>query len=187
MVGDENTCREYINKVRARADVNMPAVTETGENLWDRLVNERRIELAFEFTRYFDVRRWRTADFYENVPLAGMRTMVLNGGAQPDTVYRMVRTAEQIDKNTCYYWEGSDAQAAWIKANGSDIKTVQEYKWMGKTYKLDFGECLLSISPTQKIFVEANYLMPIPETEIAKSLGCIKQNPGYGAGDDWNF
>lgn len=187
MVGDEKTCRDYINKVRARADVNMPAVTETGENLWDRLVNERRVELAFEFTRYFDVRRWRIADFYENVPLAGMRTMILNGGAQPDTVYRMVRTAEQIDKNTCYYWQDSDAQAAWIKANGSDIKTIQEYKWMGKTYKLDFGECLLSISPTQKVFVEANYLMPIPETEIAKSLGCIKQNPGYGAGDDWNF
>lgn len=191
MTGDEQTCRDYINKVRERTDVNMPKVTETGTDLWDRLVNERRVELAFEFTRYFDLRRWKDADMYENVPIAGMRTMILKNGEQADTVYRMVRTdangVDPINTQTCYYWGGSEAQANWIKANGEDMATIQTYKWKGKEYTLDYGECLLTISPTQKVFVEANYLMPIPETEIAKSLGCIKQNPGYGAGDDWNF
>ncbi len=48
-LGDEAKCREYINKVRARASVNLPAIpnTVTGEALRQRLYNERRIELAF--------------------------------------------------------------------------------------------------------------------------------------------
>ena len=61
MLGDEAKCREFINKVRSRPSVDMPPVTESGEALWDRLVNERRIELVFEEHRFFDVRRWKTA------------------------------------------------------------------------------------------------------------------------------
>jgi hypothetical protein len=59
--GDEDVCREYINKIRNRPGVEMPPVTESGEALWDRLVNERRIELVFEEHRFFDVRRWKIA------------------------------------------------------------------------------------------------------------------------------
>lgn len=61
MLGDEATCREYINKVRSRLSVNMPPVTERGDALWKRLLNERRIELVFEEHRFFDVRRWKVA------------------------------------------------------------------------------------------------------------------------------
>ena len=93
MLGKEDECRTYINKVRGRADVNMPPVTEGGTSLWDRLVNERRIEMAFEFTRYFDVRRWMIADKYENVPIAGMKTMILENGTKRDTVSRMPSSA----------------------------------------------------------------------------------------------
>ena len=39
----------------------MPDVTETGQALIDRYRNERRVELAFEDHRYFDVRRWMIA------------------------------------------------------------------------------------------------------------------------------
>jgi len=60
-LGDEATCREYINKIRSRPGVNMPPVTESGAALWNRLVQERRIELVFEEHRFFDVRRWKTA------------------------------------------------------------------------------------------------------------------------------
>lgn len=61
MLGDEVTAREYINKVRSRPSVDMPDVTDSGDLLWAKLVNERRIELAFEEHRYFDVRRWKIA------------------------------------------------------------------------------------------------------------------------------
>lgn len=61
MLGEEATAREYINLVRSRPSVNMPPVTESGEALWNRLVQERRIELVFEEFRFFDVRRWKIA------------------------------------------------------------------------------------------------------------------------------
>ncbi len=61
-LGNEETAREYLNMVRSRPSVDMPDVTETGEALWDRIVNERRIELVFEEHRFFDVRRWMIAE-----------------------------------------------------------------------------------------------------------------------------
>ena len=51
-----------INKVRARADVHMPGITETEPAKLRELVrNERRIELAFEGIRYWDLMRWNIA------------------------------------------------------------------------------------------------------------------------------
>ena len=61
MLGNEDACREYINMVRSRPGVEMPPVTESGEALWERLVNERRVELVFEEHRYFDIVRWKMA------------------------------------------------------------------------------------------------------------------------------
>lgn len=60
-LGDEATCREYINMVRSRPGVNMPPVTDTGAALFTRLQHERQIELVFEEHRWFDVRRWKIA------------------------------------------------------------------------------------------------------------------------------
>lgn len=61
-LGHEDVCRDYINMIRSRPSVNMPPVTESGEALWKRLVNERRIELVFEEHRFYDVRRWKIAE-----------------------------------------------------------------------------------------------------------------------------
>jgi len=58
--------------VRARAGVPPIASTVTGQALKDRLYNERRIELAFENHRFFDIRRWKIANVIENRPIYGM-------------------------------------------------------------------------------------------------------------------
>lgn len=58
-LGEEDEAKTYLNMLRARAG--MPDITETGQALIDRYQNERRIELAFEQHRYFDVRRWMIA------------------------------------------------------------------------------------------------------------------------------
>ncbi|MFD0750175.1 RagB/SusD family nutrient uptake outer membrane protein [Mucilaginibacter calamicampi] len=73
-LGDEATAREYVNKVRARPSVNLPPIpaTVTGEALRKRIYNERRIELAFESHRFFDIRRWKIAIDIENRPVYGM-------------------------------------------------------------------------------------------------------------------
>ena len=171
----------YVDKVRARAGM-PPINTQDPEHLWDRIMNERRIELAFEFTRYFDLRRWMVADFYENIPVAGMRTMRLENNGNVETIYRMARVYDESKNNTKYYWNTSSEHSNYIEANfGRDLNTVVTYKWLGKEYTIDYGDCALTITPTQKYFPAdgRNYLMPIPQDEITKSKGSLVQNPHY--------
>jgi len=53
------TAREAVNQVRAR--VNMPAFPAgmSQSAFREKLRNERRVELAFEDHRFWDVRRWK--------------------------------------------------------------------------------------------------------------------------------
>jgi hypothetical protein len=119
-LGDEATAREYLNKVRSRPSVSMPAVNDSGEKLKKRIQNERRVEFAFEEHRFFDVRRWKIANVTESKSLLGMN----------------------------------------IQKSGS-VKTYAFAK------------------VTDRVFKDANYLVPIPRAEIDKSQGAIPQNPGY--------
>ena len=188
MLGREDICREYINKIRQRPDVMMPEVTESGTDLWDRLVNERRVELYAETFRYFDLRRWKLADLYENVPLASGRTMVLQKGTQMDTVYRVARLYDPARNNTNYYWANTEPSKSYVYSGfksdpryGKPIEYIITYKWLGKEYTIDYGDCILNQNPTPRYFPESgrNYLMPIPRNEITKSEGKLQQNPGY--------
>ncbi len=58
--------RSLINQVRGR--VGMPDVTETGDALRERYRNERKVELAFEEHRFWDIRRWIIADQVVGAP-----------------------------------------------------------------------------------------------------------------------
>ena len=60
--GHADEAREAVNEIRAR--VGMPALPATlsVEELRLRIRNERRVELAMEGFRYFDVRRWSNPD-----------------------------------------------------------------------------------------------------------------------------
>ena len=57
--GDETEALKWVNKIRFRAG--MPAVTDKGDALRQRLRNERRVELVYEEHRYHDARRWLVA------------------------------------------------------------------------------------------------------------------------------
>ena len=65
---DENAVISLINEVRQRADVKMPKVEDvegtglTKDALLDIIKHERRVELAFEGLRLFDVYRWKELD-----------------------------------------------------------------------------------------------------------------------------
>lgn len=87
-LGDEATCRQYINQVRSRPSVNMPPITESGAALMARLQNERRIELAFEDHRWFDVRRWKIAPIVLNIP--GKRMAITKNPTTGKKTYTVV-------------------------------------------------------------------------------------------------
>lgn len=55
-LGQYTEAQKYINMIRTRAG--QPPTYETGDALKTRYRNERKIELAFENHRFFDVRRW---------------------------------------------------------------------------------------------------------------------------------
>lgn len=62
----------YLNLIRQRAVIpDMPAGLSK-EQMRDRIRHERRIELAFEEHRYYDVRRWKIADQIESNDIMGV-------------------------------------------------------------------------------------------------------------------
>lgn len=68
--GNEGAALQYINKIRARARGTnpnvLPDINKSGAELLAAIQHERKIELAFEDHRFFDVRRWKIATTTEN-------------------------------------------------------------------------------------------------------------------------
>lgn len=56
-LGQDGEAQNALNQVRTRAK--LPAVTSTGTQLRDAIRQERRLELAFEQNRLYDIRRWK--------------------------------------------------------------------------------------------------------------------------------
>ncbi len=74
--GYGKTARQAVNEVRSRADVMMPEVdVPVGDvdAMREAIKHERRIELAFEDHRYWDLKRWDDAKTVLNEPLMGVK------------------------------------------------------------------------------------------------------------------
>lgn len=71
-VGPDASVYAAINDIRERAGMpDLPAGLSQAE-MRERIRHERRIELAFEEHRFYDVRRWMIADVVENTPAYGI-------------------------------------------------------------------------------------------------------------------
>ncbi len=68
-----------INLIRKRAGLPDLPPTLGKEELRQRIRRERRVELAFEGKRLFDLWRWRIAEQVFNSPLKAMKITVVNG------------------------------------------------------------------------------------------------------------
>lgn len=77
-LGDEDAARKSINLIRAR--VNMPPVNSSGIDLRNKIRHERRIELAFEGHRFFDVRRWKILEEVSTKQILGMQIRKAQNG-----------------------------------------------------------------------------------------------------------
>lgn len=91
--GDEATARTYVNYVRKRArgertDI-VPDITETGDALLKRIQHERKIELAFEDHRFFDVRRWKIAEQTDNGTIHGINITKKADGSKKYEIFKL--------------------------------------------------------------------------------------------------
>ncbi|MBQ9398980.1 MAG: RagB/SusD family nutrient uptake outer membrane protein [Bacteroidales bacterium] len=72
------TANEAINKLRNRADIQMPKFTEDGEAWIERYERERLVELAFENHRFWDVRRWKKGpQYFKTIQVASINSALL--------------------------------------------------------------------------------------------------------------
>lgn len=72
---------KYLNLIRERAGIpqygtgaNALPVPANQDEMREAIRKERRVELAFENSRFFDVRRWKIAEQTENGPAWGLNT-----------------------------------------------------------------------------------------------------------------
>jgi hypothetical protein len=102
--GDEAAARSMINRIRFRAG--MPAVTDSGNDLWKRIINERRIELVYEEHRYHDARRWMIAPETLGRGIKAINIQAtLKSGATPNVPYKYDKAVynykyEVVDETT---------------------------------------------------------------------------------------
>lgn len=93
------SAREALNEVRTAAK--MPAITDQGEAFKQRLRNERRVELAFEDHRFWDIRRWMIGDVVKEI--YGVR---LNTNGQ----YEKVKVQDRIWEDYMYLYPISKSE-----------------------------------------------------------------------------
>lgn len=68
------SAREALQQVRNRASADLPAVTASDKDSFRKAVkHERRVELAFEDHRYWDLLRWKDAMEVLNNPILGVK------------------------------------------------------------------------------------------------------------------
>ena len=97
------SARGALNLIRGRKGVLMPQIASglSQDQFRNKVRNERRIELAFEEQRFWDVRRWMIADQTENSPLTGMRITKTDNNTFS---YEVIRIEERKFTAPAMYW-----------------------------------------------------------------------------------
>jgi hypothetical protein len=92
----------YASKTRQRIGVGMPVIPSTlnQTEMRERIRNERRIELAFEDHRLWDVRRWMIAPIVLNTPLYGVNITNTDNGY----IYDKIEVEKRIFEPKMYFY-----------------------------------------------------------------------------------
>lgn len=99
--GDENIL-QYLNFVRKRSGQPSVKTALSQEDMREKIRNERRVELAFEDHRAWDVRRWKIASSTLGSPLRGL-------GITPSSVKSLSRLAvPSTEVPAGWYWYDGD-------------------------------------------------------------------------------
>jgi hypothetical protein len=101
-LGPVSTVHQAVEAIRYRAGLRpyqLPA-TLTQDEMRQAIRNERRLELAFEGNRFFDVRRWMIADSTDNQMMHGMEVDRSASG----TVYKEFNVRQHHFSKAMYLW-----------------------------------------------------------------------------------
>ncbi len=99
--GPDESVYAAVNQVRTRAGMpNLPQGLSQAQ-MRTRIQNERRIELAYEEHRYFDVRRWLIAEVEEDQPAQGISIRKNDDGSLTYTVKEAL-AGKNFEKQ--HYW-----------------------------------------------------------------------------------
>lgn len=100
-LGMESAAKDFIEPIRTRAGLeqNLRLESYSGLQLRDRIRNERKIEMAFEDQRYWDVRRWRIAEEVLSVKIEGIRSLRHIDNFGTETFTYQVIPAETFQMN----------------------------------------------------------------------------------------
>ncbi|GAA4232833.1 RagB/SusD family nutrient uptake outer membrane protein [Postechiella marina] len=156
-VGPDQTVYDAINVVRNRSnmpnlEVNYPGLDPDG--MFKRIQHERKVELAFEGHRFWDIRRWRIgADVCNG-------SVPVNPAAPEEGGYMSCCYALKQDDGTILYLTPSTMDD--VLAPGDKL-AKDPYTNTRRTY----------------IWDDKNYLMPIPQSALDKNPELKEQNPGY--------
>lgn len=107
-LGLESQARDYIEPIRTRAGLEQHLRLEpySGQALRDRIRNERKIELAFEDHRYWDVRRWRIGEEMLSIQIMGYRSLrhVDDLGEETFTYETIVAESQKMNFSARHYY-----------------------------------------------------------------------------------
>lgn len=96
------SARIALNQIRTAAG--MPAITDNGEAFTARLRNERRVELAFEDHRFWDIRRWKIGEVVKDIYGVTVKT---EGGV---TSYTPTKVQTRIWEDKMYLFPIPDSE-----------------------------------------------------------------------------
>jgi len=103
--GSQSEAKELIKAIRDRAgntnDIDEMITSKYG-SLVNLIRNERRIEMAQEGLRIFDIRRWKIMLDVMNKPAQGIEYRTFSGNTPAKTVYNVVPEREFTEKD--YWW-----------------------------------------------------------------------------------
>lgn len=101
--GPTTECYDAINAIRRRAGLPDLAAGLTQDQMRDKIKHERRIELAFETHRFFDVRRWKDAEKTECLPVHSM-DIYSGTSLQDPAFYKRIKIENRVFESPKHYF-----------------------------------------------------------------------------------
>lgn len=123
--GPTADCYKYMNAIRTRAGLPELESGLSKDEMREKIRHERRIELAFELHRFFDVRRWMIAEETQGIPVHSMN-IYAGTHLQDPAFYKRIKVEDRVFESPKHYFFPVE-QDEIDKHSGNEL--VQNLGW----------------------------------------------------------